>query len=87
MSHRHNELDMSCALSSHLFLSHLDTATVAHDALVSDTLVLTAGALVVLLWTEDALAEQTVALRLVGTIVDGLGFCHLAERALEDFLR
>ena len=84
MSHGNHQLDVSGTLTAHLLLGHLNTTAVADDALVTDTLVLAAGTLIVLGRTEDALAEQAVALRLVGTVVDGLGFGHLAETALED---
>ena len=74
MSNRDYELDVSRALAAYLLLCHLYTTTVADDTLVADALVLTAMALVVLRRTEDALAEKTIALGLVGTIVDGFGF-------------
>ena len=80
------QVDVSGALAANLLLGNLDTATVADDALVADALVLTAGALVVLRRTEDALAEQTVALWLIGAVVDGFGLGHLAKRTLEDLL-
>ena len=71
MSHGHNELDVSHAFAAHLLLGHLHTAAVADDAFVTDTLVLTAMALVILDRTKDALAEQSVAFGLIRTIVDG----------------
>src|SRR6185503_5390665 len=57
---------------------HLHAAAVADDALVLDALVLAAEALPVPLGTEDALAEETVLLRTVRAVVDGLGLLHLA---------
>src|SRR6185295_12969986 len=48
----------------------LDRALLADDALVLHALVLAAQAFVILDRAEDARAEQTVALRLEGTIVD-----------------
>ena len=68
---------MSATLTTYFLLSNLHTATLADTTLVADALVLAAVALVVLDRTEDALAEQTVTLRLVSTIVDGLGLEHL----------
>ena len=85
MGHGHNELDVSGTLTTHLLLCHLHTTTVADDALIADALVLATGTLIVLGRTEDALTEQTVTLRLIGTVVDGLGFGNLSEAALEDF--
>ncbi len=78
MSHRHNELDVTHALTAYLLLCDLHLTTVASDALVTYALVLSAMALVVLDRTEDCLAEQTVALGLVGAVVDGLRFQHFA---------
>ena len=86
MCHRHYQLDMTATLAAHLLLCYLHTTTVADDALVTDALVLSAGALIVACRTEDALAEETVALRLVGAVVDGLRLCHLAVRVLQNLL-
>ena len=78
VSHGHDELDVPHTLATHLLLGNFHTTAVADDAFVADALVLTAMALVVLDRTEDLLAEETVALRLVGTVVDGLGLEDLA---------
>ena len=73
MGNRHHELYVTHTLATHFLLGNLHTATVADDALVTDALVLTAMAFIVLHWTEDALAEEAVAFGLVGAIVDGFG--------------
>ena len=86
MSHGHHQLDVAHALAAHLLLGNLNTATVAYDAFIADTLILSAMALVVLYRTEDAFAEQAVALGLVGAVVDSLGFEDLTARLLEDLL-
>jgi hypothetical protein len=52
---------------------HLDAALVADDAAVLHALVLAAQALPVGDGSEDARAEQAIALRLEGAVVDGLG--------------
>ena len=59
MHHRHHQRNVAHALAAHS--SHSPHATVADDALVTDTLVLAAMALVVFHGTEDTLAEKTVA--------------------------
>jgi hypothetical protein len=41
-------------------------------------------ALIVLYRTEDALAEQAVALGLIGAVVNGLGLEHLTLRVAKD---
>ena len=87
MGNGNNEFNMTRTFTTHLLLGHLYTATVADNALITDTLILTAGALIILGGTEDALTEKTVTLRLVGAVVDGLRLGNLAETAFEDFLR
>ncbi len=77
---------MTAALAAYFLLGNLYTTTVADNALIANTLVLTTMALVILGGTEDTLAEQTITLRLVGTIVDCLGLQHLTMRVLKDFL-
>ena len=76
MSHWHHELDVAAAFATHFLLCYLYTASIAHDTLVANTLVFTAVAFIVLYRTENALAEQTVALGLLRTVVDGLGLEH-----------
>src|SRR5690606_40769088 len=52
------QLDVAHPLPAHLGLGDLHAAAVAHNALVTDPLVLAAMALPVLDGTEDLLAEQ-----------------------------
>ena len=87
VNHGHDQRNVAHTLAAHLLLGHLHTAAVADDTLVADTLVLAAMAFVVLDGTENAFAEQTVALRLVGTIVNGFGLEHLAARLGQNLLR
>src|SRR5205085_10471580 len=61
-------------------------AALADDPLVADALVLAAVALPVLRRTEDALAEEAVALRLQGAVVDRLGLRHLARGPVANLL-
>ena len=86
MHHRNHQRDVSHALAAHLLLGHLHAAAVADDAFVADALVLTAVALVILHRAENPFAEQTVALGLVGTVVNGLGLQHLAARLGQNLL-
>ncbi len=87
MHHRHHQRNMAHAFAAHLLLGHFHTAAVADDAFVADALVLSAVAFVVLHGAEDAFAEQTVALGLVGAVVDGLGLEHFAARLGQNLLR
>src|SRR5439155_25564347 len=72
---------------TYLVTRHLDATALADDPLVPDALVLAAVALPVLRRTEDALAEQAVALRLQGAVVDRLRLRDLARRPVADLLR
>src|SRR6478609_1045419 len=78
---------MAHALAPDARQRHFDRALFADDALVLHPLVLAAQALVVLDRTEDAGAEQAVALRLEGPVVDRLRLLDLAEGPGPDALR
>src|SRR5207253_3594001 len=80
------QVDVAHALAAHLLPRHLDAAALADDALVPNPLVLAAVALPVLRRTEDALAEQTVTLRLERAVVDRLRLRDLARRPVADLL-
>src|SRR5207249_5608946 len=80
------QVDVAHALAAHLLARHLDAAALADDALVADALVLAAVALPVLRRTEDALAEEPVALGLERPVVDGLGLGYLARRPVANLL-
>src|SRR5215213_633672 len=80
------EVDVAHAFPPDLLARHLDAAALADDALVADALVLPAVALPVPSRTEDALAEEPVALRLQGPVVDGLGLRDLARGPVADLL-
>jgi hypothetical protein len=73
-------------LAAYLLARHFDAAALADDALVADALVLAAVALPVLRRTEDALAEQTVALGLERAVVDRLRLRYLAGGPVADLL-
>ena len=81
-----NQLDVSHTLTANLLFSNSNTASFAHDTFVTDSLVLSAVAFVVLNRAEDALAEQTVALGLIGAVVDGFRFQHFTARHLENLI-
>ena len=87
MSYRHAQFDVSHALTTYLLLRYLYAATLADDTFVTNTFVLTTVTLVVLGRTEYTLAEQTITLRLVGTVVDSLGLEHLTTGDVHDFFR
>ncbi len=87
MRHRRGQLDVAHALAAHARQRDLDRALLADDALVLHALVLAAQALVVLDRAEDARAEQAVALRLEGPVVDRFRLFDLAVRPGQNLLR
>ena len=84
MCHWYYKLDMTSTLTTHFLLCNLYATTVADNSLITDTLILSTSTLIVLRRTKDSLAEQTIALWLVSTIVDGLWFGDLSEAVLKD---
>jgi hypothetical protein len=84
---RGRQVDVAHALAAHAAVRDLHAAAVADDALELRALVLAAGALVVALGSEDALAEETIALGTVGAVVDRLGLLDLAEAPGTDVVR
>ena len=87
MCNGHYKLNMSGTLAAYFLFGYFNTATVADDAFVTDALVLSAVAFVVLGRTENAFAEQAVTLGFIGSVVDCFGLQHLAIRISHDFLR
>ena len=87
MRDRRGEFDMAHALAPHARQRDLDAALFADDALVLHALVLAAQAFVILDRPEDARAEQTVALRLEGTVVDRLRLFDFAVRPGQNLFR
>src|SRR5699024_10803469 len=84
---RRGQLDVAHALAADLGAGDFNAALVADLALVADALILAAVAFPVLGRSKNALAEQTVALRLQGTVVDGFGFFNLAVAPGTDLIR
>lgn len=87
MRYRDNKLYVSAALTAYLLLSDFDTAPVADNALIAYALILSARALIVACRTENALAEQSVTLRLVSPVINCLWFGDLTIRVLENLFR
>src|SRR4051794_27228129 len=81
------QFDVAHSLAPDPRQRHFDRALFADDALVLHALVLAAEALVVLDRPEDARAEQAVALRLEGAVVDGFRLLDLAVRPRQNLLR
>ena len=81
-----DQLDVAGTFAAHFLFSHFDTASVTDDAFVTDAFVFAAVALIVFCRAENALAEKTVTLGLIGAVVDSLGLQHLTIRIFQDFL-
>jgi hypothetical protein len=75
---RRGQFDVAHALATHLGQRHFDAALLADHATVLEALVLAAQALVVLDRAEDLGAEQAIALRLEGAVVDGFRLLDFA---------
>jgi hypothetical protein len=84
---RRRQVDVTHAVTAHLGLRDFNAALLADHATVLQALVLAAQALVILDRTKDLGAEQPVALRLEGAVVDGLRLLDFAERPAADLLR
>jgi len=78
---------MTNALSTHAGLGNLYATSIADNAFVANFFIFSAVTFPVLRRSEDPLAEQTIALRLQGTIVDGLRLLNLSVGPLQDLLR
>ncbi len=78
---------MAHPLPPHLGQSHFHSAFLAHHAAMLETLVLTAKTFVILDRAEDLGAEQSIALRLEGPVIDGFGLLHFAAAPGPDHLR
>ena len=78
---------MAHTLTTHLSQRNFYAALFTDDAAMLHALVLAAQAFVVLDRTENACAEQAVALRLERAVVDRLGLLDLAIRPRPDLLR
>src|SRR5438067_8431780 len=81
------QLDMAQALATHAAERNFDAALIADDSSMLHALVLATQAFPIGDGTEDARAEQSIALGFEGAVVDGLGLGDLAMGPAPDFLR
>ena len=81
------ELDVAKAFATNFGQRDFNAALVADDAAVLHALVLAAEALPVGDRTKDASAEQAIAFRLEGTVVDRLRLGYFTVRPAPDLLR
>ena len=81
------EFDVTHPLASYLRTGNFDAALVADNAFISDSLIFTAVALPVLGRSENSLAEQTVFLGFLSSVIDCFGLGYFAVRPGPDFFR
>src|SRR6266851_3381018 len=81
------QLDMPQPLATHTSEGHFHAALVADNAAMLHPLVFAAQALPVRYGTEDAGAEQSIALRLESAVVDSLRLGNFTMRPTADFFR
>jgi hypothetical protein len=80
-----SQFDVAHALTAHFGQRDFDAALFADHAAVFQALVLAAQAFVILDRAKDLGAEQAVALRLEGTVVDGFRLFNFAVGPRTDF--
>ena len=73
------EIDVAHALSSHLGQGDLDAALLADHTTMLKALVLAAQTLIVFNRAENFGAEESIALGLKGSVVDGLGLLYFTK--------
>ena len=78
------QFNVAHTLAAHLGGNNFNAALFADNATVLHALVLAAVAFIVLHGAEDLGAEQAVALRLEGTVIDGFRLFHFAIRPFTD---
>ena len=80
MGYRYDQLNMTSTFATDFFLGNFYTTTIADDSLITDALILTASALIILCRTKDSLAEKAITVWVIGAIIDCLRIGHLARR-------
>ena len=80
--HRHHQLYMSHTFTAYFLFCNFYTTTVADDTFITDTLIFTAMAFVILNRTKNALAEQTIAFGFVRTVIYGFRLQNFTTRIL-----
>ena len=85
--HRARQFDMAHALAAHLGQRDFDAAFLADHAAMLETFVFAAQTLVILHRPENLGAEQAIALRLEGAVIDGLGLFYFAIGPGSDLVR
>ena len=75
---------MTHTFTTNLGFCNFNAAAVTDDALVANSLILSAMALPVLGGSENSLAEKSVFFRLKGTVIYSFGLGYLTVRPFSD---
>jgi hypothetical protein len=81
------QVNVTHAFTTHFGLRDFNTAFFANDTAMLQALVLTAEAFVILDWTKNLGAKETISLWLEGAVIDGFGLFDFAKGPRADFLR
>src|ERR1700712_502028 len=87
MYNRHHQFNVTHSFATNFLLSYFNTAAVAHDTFITDTLVLSASTFVILYRSKNSFAEQTITFWFVGTIVNRFGLQHFTKTSFQDTIR
>ena len=79
MGDRACEFDVTHALATYFSKRHFDATFLTNHAAMLKPFILATQALIVLVWSKNLGAEQTVALWFERTVVDGFRLLHFAE--------
>ncbi len=84
MGDGNHELDVTHPFATHLAFGDFHATSITNLAFIANSLVLPAVALPVFGRSENLLAKETVALRFIGAVVDGLRLEDLAMRLVDN---
>jgi len=84
MHYRYHQFDMPHPFPADLLLCHFNTTAVANDTLITDTLILSAGALIILYRSEYPFTEKAIPFRFIRTVVDGFRFQYFSVAPFQD---
>ena len=84
MRNRARKFDVAHALTAHFSHGHFNSALLANNTAMLETLVFAAQTFVVFDRTKNLRAKQTIALRLERPVVDGLWFTNFTVRPRAD---
>ena len=87
MDDRRGQFNVPHTLATDAAMRNFNAATVASHPLIFHTAIFTAVAFPVFFRAENLFAEQTVAFRTVGAVIDRFGFFNFALRIFANFFR